>query len=100
MSAEREEMPMESEENVEKETEKEEDSESSDDSGDEEAADNPRIAELEIQVQNQQTSLWAILKLLWIQKVVVIELTFLACYWAKLLSQDDVCEFVWCLCVF
>ena len=64
MSAEREEMPMESEENVEKETEKEEDSESSDDSGDEEAADNPRITELEIQVQNQQTSLWAILKLL------------------------------------
>ena len=63
MSAEREEKPMESEENVEKETEKEEDSESSDDSGDEEAADNPRIAELEIQVQNQQTSLWAILKI-------------------------------------
>ena len=56
-------MPMESEENVEKETEKEEDSESSDDSGDEEAADNPRIAELENQVQNQQTSLWAILKI-------------------------------------
>ena len=73
MSAEREEMPMESEENVEKETEREGDSESSDDSGDEEAADNPRIAELEIQVQNQQVSWWAILKILSIQKIVFLQ---------------------------
>ena len=73
MSAEREEMPMESEENVEKETEREEDSESSDDSGDEEAADNPRIAELEIQVQSQQVSWWAILNVLSIQKIVFLQ---------------------------
>ena len=54
MSAEREEMPMEGAENVEKEAEEEGDSESSDDSGDEETVDNPRITELETQVQNLQ----------------------------------------------
>ena len=56
MSEEREEVPMESAENVEKDAEAEENSESSDDSADEEAADNPRIAELETQVQNQQSA--------------------------------------------
>ena len=51
MADEREEMPMESEENTEKEEELKEESDSRDDSGDEEDVNAPRISELEAQVK-------------------------------------------------